>query len=933
MSVNKLFSLASFLLFLAPALTPVLALAQTMPRSGPHSCTVGQQYYSGSYIFNCTAPNVWTVNVPGSTGIVTPSLTFSPTPTLTFPSTNEGVEATPLSVTVTNTATAFFAVSSVSITGANAADFTATSGCGATIPSGNSCGVTITFTPTAQTGISWTEAATLNIIGSTTFSEGLVGTGQIVNGGLIMTASAGVALDSGTITYTANRPVTFGTPAVGTLTTTSSTTATYTAPASIATMASEGGCQTGPGDDVLNTNISALPVHAQSANWLAYLNSDGFEFEPSWQYNALTASTPATESMKFYYGQPSGNYPALTYPFSREGGQMTGNTGGQVDHHTLTVTTNNCSYWEVYGRPFNLANTYTCNDSTSGCDAQSGNTYNGTDYAINGYGTTASNLPLVETTQVEEIKSNTIHHAQLFTLSAKVGVLWPASPITATGSTYLPYGARIRLKSSFSTSSYSTYAQNIMAGWKNYGMIFDDIGDTGGILWSPTVSSDPIVLASVREAMAAVNFTNFEVVDESSLMLNAASNQVNPANGYVTPVNSGYFTAIDTTAQSDGNKYTVSGSPSLRGVVIGVPHTQLTMIPGSYSYTLPSWVTGSSNQSVTWALTSGVGSLSGAVYTPPSSVSSQSPVVLTATAAADTNVHLVQYINLIPVGADGNTRISSYTATVADSEASPGPFTWATAIATLDGNQVQTGPDYPSWTTTSLEKAIYMDRLYNYSNDLHVELIVPNGNYKVRYLWGQSNLNNVNGGSFPGPVSGASNFIGTQAGIVAHTYQWGAPVAYQRAAPWDYYAPAVVTNNVLDTWYGEVVPDGVGQSNTTYESPSVNGMEFIPDSTSAHIGIDTGMESWSTTAGTPTVTTLPLVVEAGSTAQLYGIGWYMASTVTWSVSGGGSISSTTGLYTAPATKPSPSPLTITVTATSTVNTSLTATATLTIPTT
>jgi hypothetical protein len=935
MPINKLTSRLSsftfFLLWMAPVLTPVLALAQTMPRSGPHNCTVGEQYYSGSYIFNCTAPNVWTVNVPGTGGGVTPSLTFSPTPTLTFPSTNVDTSAAPLSITVTNTALAYFAISSVTITGLNAGDFTQTNTCGASIPSGNNCTVTITFTPTVTgAGISWSEAATLNIIGAATFSDALVGTGQVLNGGLILTASGSVVLDSQTITYTTNRPVTWGTPAVGTLTATDTTHATYTAPASIATVASEGGCQTGPGDSVLNTNISALPVHAESSAWLAYLGSDGFLFEPSWNYNILTASSPTTEAMKFYYGQTSGSYPALTYPFNREGGQMTGNTGGQVDHHTLTVTTHNCHFFEVYGRPFNLANTYTCSNGTTGCDAQSGSTYAGTDYALTGDGTTGSNLPLVEETQIEEIKNNTIHHAQLVTMSVKVGVLWPASPVDAPAFTYLPYGARLRLKSSFVTSSYSTYAQNILNGWKHYGMIFDDIGNTGGILWAPSIASDPVVLASVREAMAAINFTNIEVVDESSLMLDPASNQVNPANGYVTPVNSGYFTATDTTAQSDGNKYSVHGSPSLQGVVIGVPHTQLTMIPGSYSYTLPSWVTGSTNQTVTWALTSGVGSLSGAVYTPPTSVSSQSAVVLTATAAADTAIHLTQYINLIPVGADGNTRISSYTTTVADSEASPGPYTWATAIGTLDGNQVQTGPDFPAWLTTSLERSVYLDRLYNYGNDLHFQLIVPNGNYQVRFLWGQSNLNNVQGGSFPAAVPGASNFIGTGSNIIAHTYAWGAPVAFQRAAPWDYYAPAVVTNNLLDAYYGEVVPDGVGQSNTTYESPSVNGMEFIPDATAAHIGIDTGMESWSTTAGVPTVTTLPLIVEAGSTAQLYGIGWYMASTVTWGVSGGGSISST-GLYTSPATKPTPSPLTITVTATSTVDITKTATATLTIP--
>jgi hypothetical protein len=940
MSINKLFSLASYLLFLAPVLTPVLALSQTMPRSGPHNCTVGQQYYSGSYIFNCTAPNVWTVNVPGTGGDVTPSLVFAPLTTLPFPSTVYATSSSPLPLTVTNTAVSFFAVSSITITGTNASDFTQTNTCGTSIGSGDACTITVTFLPTVTgAGISWSESATLSVIGPSTFTEALTGTGQVLNGGLVVTESGPLALSSAAITITSNRPVVITTPITGTLAVTDSTHSTYTAPSHIPMSSQSYGCPNGPIDSVLNSRIDSLPVSSENAAWMTQISAYPLTDQSSWSPNVYT-STPATETLKFYYLMPGGSYPVHAYPFFREGGQFRSAHADGADHHTQDVLTTNCRFYEVYNRGVSPTYTQTCQDATTGCNATSGNTYVPSTYTIPGATSDAAGLPLFDATTLTEIKTNTISHPTRFTLAGgfiSPNVEWPATNtyVFASPTNGIPYGARLRLKSSFVTSTFSTYAQIVLNAFKNYGIILADAGTSGGVQMSSDITQDPIVWAGVLEAYAALHISNFEGVDQSSLQISGGSYQVKPTNAYEVPPVSAYMVATDSVVQSDGHYYSVSIPMALQGVGVGLNHPQLTMIPGSYTFQLQSYVTGSTNQSVTWALTSGLGSVTtGGVYTPPSTLSGTalSPVVLTATAAADGAAVATQWINLIPVSSDGSIRIVGQDVSIADPTATivdGNSFTWQGETGMLAGgfnNYYMMDENWPSLVGAP-EAVVYQRSAHTYGNDVNYHIIMPNGHYRVRVLEGKTHTAYTVCGVV-NTVYQSPFFLGTADQIVAHTWHAGAQTtpAYTTCLAYDYNMPANVTGNTFDWWQGGVLAD----TDTSGQDPSADfiGMEIVPDSGASHISIDTGFEAQ--TVATLTSITPPLVVEAGSTAQLYSVGWYMANTATWAVSGGGSISSS-GLYTAPGTKPSPSPLTITVTATSTVDGTKTATATLTIP--
>jgi hypothetical protein len=97
--------------------------------------------------------------------------------------------------------------------------------------------------------------------------------------------------------------------------------------------------------------------------------------------------------------------------------------------------------------------------------------------------------------------------------------------------------------------------------------------------------------------------------------------------------------------------------------------------------------------------------------------------------------------------------------------------------------------------------------------------------------------------------------------------------------------------------------------------PVLEGIEILPDTTAPYLTIDTQQQT---------------SVAAGTSLQLYAVGWYMDNSVQWNmVLGDGSIDQN-GVYSAPAIAPS-SPETVIIQATSTVRGRVSATVNLTIP--
>jgi hypothetical protein len=103
----------------------------------------------------------------------------------------------------------------------------------------------------------------------------------------------------------------------------------------------------------------------------------------------------------------------------------------------------------------------------------------------------AAGLPIFPgLVRYEEILKGEIDHPIRFTLekpNVKPAYISPARhKVNSTGGQYsLPFGARIRLKSSFDISSYSATNQIILKAMKKYGLILADIGSNFYITGAP----------------------------------------------------------------------------------------------------------------------------------------------------------------------------------------------------------------------------------------------------------------------------------------------------------------------------------------------------------------------------------------------------------------------------------------------------------------
>ena len=103
----------------------------------------------------------------------------------------------------------------------------------------------------------------------------------------------------------------------------------------------------------------------------------------------------------------------------------------------------------------------------------------------------AAGLPIFAgLVRYDEIVKGEIDHPIRFTLekpNVKPAYISPARhKVNSTGGQYsLPFGARIRLKSSFDISSYSATNQIILKAMKKYGLILADIGSNFYITGSP----------------------------------------------------------------------------------------------------------------------------------------------------------------------------------------------------------------------------------------------------------------------------------------------------------------------------------------------------------------------------------------------------------------------------------------------------------------
>ena len=268
-------------------------------------------------------------------------------------------------------------------------------------------------------------------------------------------------------------------------------------------------CPIFPANNPWNQDISALPVHPNSNNYLQSIGLDGHlhaDFGGNGQYGfpytIVHQETPQLNINFTAYGNESdpGPYPIpLTAPI--EGGS---NSDG--DRHVIAVDTDNCRLYEMY-RAF---------PRNGGWDADSGAVFDLRSNALRPAGWTsadAAGLPIFAgLARYDEVASGQMNHALRFTVGhTQRRYLYPARHYASDSidANLPPMGLRLRLKADFDTSRYYGQSKVILETLKKYGLIVAD----NGADWFISGASDPRWIDADLDQLKGIPGSAFEVVN------------------------------------------------------------------------------------------------------------------------------------------------------------------------------------------------------------------------------------------------------------------------------------------------------------------------------------------------------------------------------------------------------------------------------------
>ncbi|MCC6268802.1 MAG: hypothetical protein IT300_14640 [Dehalococcoidia bacterium] len=294
-------------------------------------------------------------------------------------------------------------------------------------------------------------------------------------------------------------------------------TATPTTPTGSVTAPMIGGCQVFPQDNAWNHDVSAAPLHANSANYISRIAALGgnqklhadFGSDPTYgiPYVVVPSTQPAVPITFTAYGDESdpGPYPVPANAPIEGGAASTG------DRHVLVLQQGTCKLYELYRSFFN----------GSGWNADSGAVWNLNTGALRPAGWTsadAAGLPILPgLVRYDEVKSGKITHALRFTVSrTQKGYVLPATHWASsyTDGNLLPMGARLRLRADFDTSGYTGDSRVILEALKKYGLIVADNGSN----WFITGATDSRWDDDDLNQLKNVPGSAFEVVDTGPIV-------------------------------------------------------------------------------------------------------------------------------------------------------------------------------------------------------------------------------------------------------------------------------------------------------------------------------------------------------------------------------------------------------------------------------
>jgi hypothetical protein len=275
-----------------------------------------------------------------------------------------------------------------------------------------------------------------------------------------------------------------------------------------------GACPIFPANNSINREISHAPVDPNSAKYIASIGLSGhlhpdFGTNPSYgiPYTVVGPAQPRVPIRFTAYGSESNPGP---YPIPPDA-PIEG-AGQEGDRHVLVLQEGQCKLYELYGASHA--------GSGSGWDAEAGAVFNLRSNALRPDGWTsadAAGLPILPLlARYDEVSSGRIDHALRVTVAeTQKGFIHPATHYASSSSDpdLPPMGLRLRLKASYSLSSYHGESLVILRALKRYGLIVADNGSS----WYITGAPDPRWNDNNLEEIKRVPGSAFEVVRSGAI--------------------------------------------------------------------------------------------------------------------------------------------------------------------------------------------------------------------------------------------------------------------------------------------------------------------------------------------------------------------------------------------------------------------------------
>jgi hypothetical protein len=288
-------------------------------------------------------------------------------------------------------------------------------------------------------------------------------------------------------------------------------------------------CAVAPANSVWRTPIASLRVAPNSAELIAAIGASDplhpdfgsglWDGEPiGIPYNVVTNAQRRVR-VSFLYASESDRvgYPIVAHP------RIEGGAGSTGDRHVLVVNRDTCVDYELY-------DAYPVAHSVN-WKAGSGAVFDLDANRLRPAGWTSADAAglaiLPGLVRPEEIAAGVIDHAIRVTVPATDDrFVWPARHEAGVDDPSLPpMGLRLRLKASVDIAGYPRVDRIILQALKTYGMIVADNGSPWYLSGVPSAQWNN----SILHELDGIVGSDFQVVDESCLMVSANSAAANPA--------------------------------------------------------------------------------------------------------------------------------------------------------------------------------------------------------------------------------------------------------------------------------------------------------------------------------------------------------------------------------------------------------------------